>query len=368
MFRDAARRFVEAEVQPQHAQWEIDGQVSRQVWRAAGANGFLGSSIPEQYGGSGAGFAFSAILIEELARVGATGPNFPLHADIVAPYIVRYGTEQQKKQWLPKMVTGETIGAIAMSEPAAGSDLKGMRTTARRDGDAYVISGQKVFISNGHLADLIIVCTKTDPEAGARGISLFAVETDRQGFRRGRKLEKIGYKAQDTAELHFDEVRVPEANLIGTLNGGFSHLMEQLPQERMIIAVRAARTMEAVIDWTIDYTNERKAFDKHLIDFQNTRFELADVFSEAVVYRAFVDRCIELHLEEQLTGEQAAIAKLRGTELQCKIIDRCLQLFGGYGYMWEYPVARAWADTRMSRIAGGTSEIMKEIIGRQLSD
>lgn len=366
MFRQSVRRFVENEIVPHHAQWEKDGIVSRDLWLAAGDNGLLGAGIPEEYGGSGAGFLFTAIVIEELARVGATGPNLPLHSDIVAPYIVKYGSEAQKRAWLPKMAAGETIGAIAMSEPAAGSDLRGIKTVARKDGDEYVISGQKVFISNGHLADLVIVCAKTDPSRDGKGMSLFLVERGREGFERGRNMEKIGYKAQDTAELYFNDVRVPAGHLLGEPNGGFAQLMEQLPQERLIIAVRAAATLQAVLDWTLQYTMEREAFGRPLTEFQNTRFELASVKTSAVVARVFVDRCIELHVQGKLSAEDAAVAKLHCTELQCRMIDRCLQLHGGYGYMWEYPIARAWADSRMSRIAGGTSEIMKEIISRNL--
>lgn len=366
MFRDTVRRFVAEHVEPHHAQWEEDGQVSRESWLAAGAQGILCPALPEELGGAGADFRSSVIVLEELCRVGATGPGFHLHSDIVAPYIANYGTEEQLARWLPKMITGECIGAIAMTEPVAGSDLQGIRTTARREGDEYVINGQKVFITNGQMADLVIVACKTDVEAGAKGVSLIVVEREHEGFRRGRNLKKIGYKAQDTSELFFDEVRVPAKNVLGGEGRGFICLMEQLPQERLLQAIRAISTIEAALDWTVEYVDDRKAFGRSISGFQNTRFRLADVKSQAVMMRVFIDRCIEMHLEKELDAVDAAIAKLLSSEMMGKLLDDCLQLFGGYGYMWEYPIARAWADARMARIAGGTCEIMREIIGRSM--
>ncbi len=367
IFRATVRRFVEEEIVPHHAEWEKNGVVDREVWARAGETGLLCCTVPEEYGGAGADFLYSAVVAEELARAGATGPAFYLHSDIVAPYILHYGSEEQKREWLPRMARGEAIGAIAMTEPGAGSDLQGIRTRAARDGNHYVINGQKVFISNGQLADIVVVATKTDPDAGAKGISLILVEGDRDGFERGRNLEKIGYKAQDTSELFFRDVRVPTTNLLGPGEGqGFVQLMQQLPQERLLVAIRCATAIEAALDWTVAYTAERRAFGRPVAAFQNTRFKLAEIKAAATVTRVFVDRCIELHLAGELSAEDAAIAKLHTTELLCRVVDDCLQLHGGYGYMWEYPIARAWADARMARIAGGTSEIMKEIIGRAL--
>ncbi len=367
LFRETVRAFIEKEVVPHHAQWEKDGVVSREVWQRAGAAGLLCCTIPEEYGGAGADFRFSAIVVEELARAGTTGPAFYLHSDIIAPYIAAYGSEEQKRQWLPKMAAGAAIGAISMTEPGAGSDLQGIRTRAVRDGNDYVLNGQKTFISNGQLADLVIVVAKTDPDARGKGISLILVEGDRDGFERGRNLEKVGYKAQDTSELFFNDVRVPAANLLGAEEGqGFVQLMQQLPQERLLVALRCATSIEAALDWTVQYVQERKAFGRTLATFQNTRFTLADIKTEAAACRTFIDRCLELHGNGKLTAEDAAMAKLHSTELLCRVLDDCVQLHGGYGYMWEYPIARTWADARMSRIAGGTSDIMREIIGRGL--
>ena len=367
IFREAARRFVEQEIAPHHAQWEKDGVVSRDAWRKAGEAGLLCATIPEAYGGPGADFLYSVVVLEELARVGATGPAFHLHSEIVAPYILRYGSEEQKRRHLPRFVSGETIGAIAMSEPAAGSDLQGIKTTAIREGDGYVVNGQKIFITNGQLADLVIVACKTAPHEGAKGVSLILVERGREGFVRGRNLDKIGYKAQDTSELFFDNVRVPADNLLGGEGRGFAMLMEQLPQERLLVALRAATAIEAAVEQTVAYARERKAFGKAIAEFQNTRFKLAECRTEAEVVRVFVDKCLELHLEGRLDSTMAAMAKLYSTDAQSKVLDECLQLHGGYGYMWEFPIARAWADARMARIAGGTAEIMKEIIGRSLT-
>ena len=366
MFREQVRRFVEKEVVPHHDQWERDGIVSRELWLAAGEAGLLCCEVPEEYGGPGGDFLHSAIVVEELARAGTTGPAFYLHSDIVAPYLMAYGSEDQKKHWLPRMVTGETILAVAMTEPGAGSDLQGMQTRAVRDGNHFVINGQKVFISNGQLADLVVLAAKTDPEAGAKGISLILVEREREGFTRGRNLEKIGYHAQDTSELFFENVRVPITNLLGEENRGFIQLMEQLPQERLLIALRCATTIEAALGWTLEYTRARKAFGRTVFDFQNTRFKLAEVKTRALATRAFTDQCLEAHVRGELDTATASAAKLFTTEQLSWILDECLQLHGGYGYMREYPIARAWADARMSRIAGGSSEIMKEIISRAL--
>jgi acyl-CoA dehydrogenase len=366
MFREAARRFIEKEVVPHHAQWEQDGIVDRDLWRKAGEQGLLCCTVPEEYGGPGGDFLHSAIVNEEMARVGASGPAFALHSDIIVPYLQAYGSEDQKREWLPKVVSGETVMAIGMTEPAAGSDLQGIKTHADRDGNHFVINGQKVFISNGTIADLYILACKTDPNEGAKGISLILVEGDRDGFKRGRNLDKIGCKAQDTSELFFEDVRVPITNLLGQEGRGFAQLMQQLSQERLVVAIRCATSIEAALDETLAYTTERQAFGRRLADFQNTRFKLAEVKTEALATRAFIDQCLALHLKGELSAEMAAAAKLHSTEVLNKVVDECLQLHGGYGYMWEFPIARAWADARMSRIAGGSSEIMKEIISRDL--
>lgn len=366
LFRDAVRRFVEAEIAPHHAQWEKDGVVSREVWRAAGSHGFLCSFVPEQYGGPGGDFLHTAIVIEELAKVEATGPAFHLHSGIVAPYILHYGTEAQKQRWLPGMCAGDIIGAIAMTEPGAGSDLQGMRARAVRDGDDYVLNGQKTFISNGQIADLVITVAKTDPEAGAKGMSLLIAERGDAGFTRGRNLEKVGWHAQDTSELFYSDVRLPKDRLLGEENRAFKYLMQELAQERLIVAIRSITTLETAVANTVAYTRQREAFGKPLFALQNTRFKLAECQTQAVVARTFVDRCLEMHMQGLLDANDAAMAKLHVTETLGKVLDECLQLHGGYGYMWEYPIARAWAGHRVSRIAGGSSEIMKEIISRTL--
>jgi acyl-CoA dehydrogenase len=366
IFRHSVRRFVEREIVPHHEQWERDGVVSREVWLAAGENGLLCCFVPPEYGGPGGDFLHIAIVTEELARVEASGPAFHLHSGIVAPYILHYGSEEQKQTYLPGMCAGELIGAIAMSEPGAGSDLAGMRTSARRQGDAYIVNGQKTFISNGQLSDIVITACKTDPDAGAKGISLLLVQRDDPGFTRGRNLEKIGWKAQDTSELFFSDVQLAGERLLGEENHGFRYLIEQLAQERLIVAIRAATTIETALAATVSYTKEREAFGKPIFGFQNTRFKLAEVKTRGAVVRSFVDRCMEMHMAQQLDADDAAMAKLFSTETMCSVLDDCLQLFGGYGYMWEFPIARAWAGQRVSRIAGGSSEIMKEIISRTL--
>jgi acyl-CoA dehydrogenase len=365
-FRDTVRRFIETEVTPHHANWEKAGQVPRSLWKKAGELGLLCVNAPEAYGGQGADFLYSAILIEEMARAGATGPTFYLHSDIVAPYLVDFGTEAQKTKWLPKMATGEVVVALGMSEPSGGSDVQNIRTQAIRDGDEYVINGQKVFTTNGHSADLVLLACKTDPTQKAKGVSLILVETDRVGFTRGRKLEKIGCKAQDTSELFFSDLRVPVSNLLGTEGGGFSILMTQLAGERLVQAIRAVSASEAAIEWTLAYAVERKMFGQTLADFQNTRFSLANLHAQVLAQRVFVDRCIQLHADGKLDAVDAASCKLVTTDLQFKVMDECLQFFGGWGYMWEYPIARAFADARMCRIGGGTAEVMKQIIANSL--
>jgi acyl-CoA dehydrogenase len=365
-FRETVRRFFETEIVPHHRQWERDGIVPRELWRKAGAAGLLCPMMAPEYGGAGGDFGFSAIIIEEIARTNCTGPGFPLHSDIVVPYIESLASEARRREWLPKMAAGELITAIAMTEPGMGSDLKAMRTTARREGDHYVINGSKTFISNGQLADVVIVCAKTDPAAGRKGISLICVEAGTPGFTKGRNLEKIGLHAQDTSELFFDEVRVPVGNLLGEENKGFNYLIRNLPQERLVIAVRAAAGIEAMLDKTVAYTKERQAFGQPVIDFQHNRFKLADAKAQAAMLRVFVDHCLALHLAGGLSVELAACAKLVGAEMQNRLFDDFLQLHGGYGYMAEYEIGRAWADARIGRIYGGSSEIMREIIGRTL--
>lgn len=366
LFRDSVRRFLEEEAVPFHHQWEKDGHVDRALWNKAGEAGLLCSQIPEAYGGVGADFLYSTVVIEEIGRLGLTGIGFSLHSDIVAPYILHYGSEAQKEKYLPRLVSGELVTAIAMTEPGAGSDLQGVKTTAVLDGDHYVINGSKTFITNGFLADLVIVVAKTDPKAGAKGTSLFLVEADTPGFSKGKRLEKVGMKAQDTSELFFQDVRVPKENLLGQAGMGFAYLMQELPQERLTVGIGALASAEAALKWTLDYTRDRKAFGKAIAEFQNTRFKLAEMATEIQIGRVFVDRCLELHLQRKLDVPTAAMLKYWGTDLQCKVLDECVQLHGGYGFMWEFPVARAWADARVQRIYAGTNEIMKEIIARSL--
>ena len=366
MFRESVRRFMERELAPHHEAWEEAGEVPRWAWKKAGEQGFLCVAIPEEWGGVGADRRYSIILMEEQARLNLTGLGFALHSDIVAPYIHHYGTAEQKLAWLPKMTTGDAIAAIAMTEPGGGSDLQAIRTTAIRDGDDYIVSGQKTFITNGQTADLILVACKTDRSEGARGISLVMVEADRAGFERGRRLKKLGTKAQDTSELFFNEVRVPVANRIGEEGKGFAYMMQELAWERMHVGIQAVSCCEAALDWTIDYTRSRQAFGKPVIDFQNSRFVLAEMKTEVQVGRIFLDRCLELVLDGKLDTTTAAMVKLWTSEMQGKVLDACLQLHGGYGFMWEYPITRAFADARVQRIYAGTNEIMKELIGRTL--
>ena len=369
-FRDSFRRFADKEIAPHHEEWEEQGYVDREVWRKAGANGFLCMTMPEEFGGAGADKLYSVVQMEELARGNYTGIGFGLHSEIVAPYILHYGTAQQKALYLPKLASGEMVGAIAMSEPAAGSDLQGVKTTALRQADgSYLLNGSKTFITNGWHADLVIVVAKTDPQAGAKGTSLLLVENGMKGFQKGKRLKKLGLKAQDTSELFFDNVRVPAENLLGGAafeNRGFVCLMEQLPWERMQIAVSAVASAQAAIDWTLAYTKDRKVFGQSVAAFQNTRYKLAELQTEVQIGRVFVDKCLELVCADKLDTATASMAKYWTTDLQCKVLDECVQLHGGYGYMWEYPVTRAYADARVQRIYGGTNEIMKEVISRAM--
>ncbi len=366
-FRQTCRAFIEKELVPHQAEWEEAGVVSRDAWLAAGAQGLLGTAVEERFGGGGVDdFRFNVVFDEELVAAGISGFGVPVHNDINVPYLSRLATEEQKQRWMPGFCSGETITAIAMTEPGTGSDLQGIRTTAVRDGDEYVLNGQKTFISNGINADLVIVVACTDPDAGHEGFSLLVVERGTPGFERGRNLDKIGQKAQDTAELFFNDVRVPASHLLGKEGQGFIYLMENLPQERLSIAVASAASAEKVLELTKDYCRERTAFGRPIGKFQNTRFELAEMATEAEIGRVFVDRCIGEHLRGELSIENAAMAKWWLSEMNKRVVDRCLQLHGGYGYMMEYPVAKAFVDSRVQTIYGGTTEIMKEIIGRSM--
>lgn len=367
MFREAVRRFFEKELVPHHEAWEEARMVPRDFWLKAGEQGILCPQVPEAYGGAGADYKYIPIVNEEFALCGASGPNFAVHTDITAQYILNHGTEEQKKAWLPKMVTGEAIAAIAMTEPGAGSDLQAIRTTAVRDGDEYVINGSKIFISNGISADLVLTAVKTDPKAGAKGVSLIMIESNREGFRRGKNLKKLGLKAQDTGELFFDDVRVPVTNLLGGDEGlGFVQMMQELPQERLSIATTAVAAAQAAFNLANAYVKERKAFGKAIAEFQNTRYTLADLKTQIEVGWALHDKCVDLHCQHKLTATDAAMAKLWTTEMQGRVVDACLQLFGGYGYMMEYKIAQLYVDARVQRIYGGTNEIMKELISRSL--
>ncbi|MFM2208887.1 MAG: acyl-CoA dehydrogenase family protein [Burkholderiaceae bacterium] len=369
-FRDSFRRFMDKEIAPFHAEWEDQGYVDREVWRKAGANGFLCMTMPEAWGGSGADKLYSVVQMEELSGAGYTGIGYGLHNEIVAPYILHYGTDEQKRKYLPKFASGEMVGAIAMSEPAAGSDLQGIKSTAIKQSDgSYLLNGSKTFITNGWHADLVIVVAKTDPGAGAKGTSLLLVERGMKGFEKGKRLKKVGMKAQDTSELFFDNVRVPAENLLGGAayeNKGFIGLMEQLPWERLQIAIGAIAAAQAAIDWTVAYVKERKVFGQPVAAYQNTRYTLAELQTEVQVARVFVDKCTEMMMAGTLDTATASMAKYWCSDLQCKVMDECVQLHGGYGYMWEYPIARAYADARVQRIYGGTNEIMKEVITRSM--
>jgi acyl-CoA dehydrogenase len=368
MLEDQARRFIDAEFVPHLDRWNEEGMYSREVWTQAGAAGLLCPAIPEQYGGAGGTFAHEVVINRELSLAGFDSFGAPLHSGIVAPYILHYGTEEQKRRWLPKLATGELVGAVAMSEPGTGSDLQGVRTTAKKSGNGYVLNGSKTFITNGQHANLIVVVAKTDPSLGAKGVSLMVVETDNApGFRRGRKLKKLGLDSADTSELFFDDVRLPPENLLGTEEGqGFVQLMRDLPRERLLVVVHAQAMIERAVALTIPYVKERKAFGKPIMDFQNTQFVLAECKSEATISRVFHDHCIERYLKGELDTVTASMAKYWITDLQGKIIDRCLQLFGGYGYMDEFPISRLYRDARVMRIYAGSNEIMKVIIARSL--
>lgn len=366
MFRDQVRRFIETEIVPYHAKWERDGIVPKSLWLRAGEEGLLCVTAPEAYGGAGGDFGHSAVLIEELARVNATAVGFTTHSDITVPYLVNYGTEEQKARWLPRLITGELIAVIAMSEPQIGSDLRGMKTKAVRDGDHYILSGQKTFITNGINSGLAIVAAKVEGQANPKDITLFCVEEGTPGFEKGKKLEKIGLRGQDTSELFFSDVRVPVENMLGAEGGGFTCLMTELAKERLIIGVRAAASVDSMLEKTIAYTKDRIVFGKPLFELQNTRFKLAEVKARSQMLRVFIDDCIQKLLEKELTAETAAMAKLTSAELHGQLLDELLQLHGGYGFMSEYDVGRAWVDARVARIYAGTSEIMKEIIARTL--
>ena len=365
-FRDTARRFIAREVMPGHAEWEDEGLVPRDLWRKAGNAGLLLPMAPAEYGGGGGDFLHTAIVVEEIASALATGvTGFTTHSDVVAPYLVSFGTEEQKSRWLPEMAAGNVVASIGMTEPSAGSDLKAIRTTAKAVDGGWLLNGQKTFITNGYHADRVLVVAKTAPDAGAKGISLFWVDAKSPGFSRGKLLDKIGQRAQDTAELFFEDVKVPQADLMGEENKGFGYLMNGLVQERLIIALRCAAALDAALAWTIAYTRERKTFGKPLIENQYTRFKLAEIKTLAAATRAFVDQCVADHMQGQLNADGAAMAKLWASEAT-QAIDDLMQMFGGYGYMREYPIARALTDVRANRIYGGSSEIMKEIISRTL--
>ncbi len=368
LLEDQASRFIAAEYVPHLDRWHDEHMYPREVWTTAGAAGLLCASMPEEYGGAGGTFAHEAVINREFSYAGFDSFGAPLHSGIVAPYILHYGTEEQKKRWLPKLATGELVGAIAMTEPGTGSDLQGVRTTAVKKGNGYVLNGSKTFITNGQHANLIVVVAKTDPKERAKGVSLMVVETDgAQGFRRGRKLKKLGLDSADTSELFFEDVQLPAENLLGTEEGqGFAQLMNELPQERLLVATHAVAMMERALLLTVDYVKERQAFGKKIIEFQNTQFELAECKTEVTVARVFVDHCIERHIVGQLDTVTASMAKAHTTDLLGKVADRCLQLFGGYGFMDEYPISRIYRDARVMRIYAGTNEIMNLLIARSL--
>lgn len=367
-FRDAIRRFIEREIMPHYLEWEDEGQVPRAAWRKAGEMGMLAPDVPEVYGGPGGDFLFNVIVHEELSRAGAASFSASLmaHNDIVAAYLVKLGTEEQKQRWLPGMVSGDVIASIGMSEPGAGSDLKALRTTARRDGDDYVINGQKTFITNGYNGDLVVLAAKTDTSGASSGVSLFTVDTKLPGFRRGRKLDKVGQKAGDTAELFFDDMRVPASALLGQENKGFRAMMELMPRERIAIAVAALSEAEAALDWTIEHAKTREAFGQPIGQFQAIRFKIAELATDLSVQRVFVDWCLQRDAAGELDLQSAYMCKYAATDVAYRAIDECLQLFGGYGYMREYPISRAWVDSRIHKIYGGTNEIMKDLIGKTL--
>lgn len=365
-FRTSARRFFEREMVPHHADWEEAGVAPREIWKKAGAQGLLCTTLPEEYGGSDADRLFPAILIEEQARLCLSGPGFSTHSDIAAPYILNYGTAEQKARWLPAMASGDMIGAVAFTEPSAGSDLRAIRSRAERKGDEWLLNGQKTFITNGQCADLLIVASKTSVDSSSRDLTLWVVEASSPGVSRGKNIKKIGMKAQDTCELFFDNVALTSANLLGEENQGFAMLAKELAWERLQIALGAVATSAAALDWTLDYTKQRKAFGTLIADYQNSRFKLAEIKTEIEIAQTFIDRCLVETCEDKLDKAVAAMAKYWCTELMGRVLDQCLQLHGGYGYTWEYPIARAYADARVHRIYGGSNEIMREIIARTL--
>ena len=369
MFAQSVRDFIAKEITPNNAQWEKDHMVSRESWLKFGEAGLLCMQVSEEYGGLGiTDFRYNAIITEELGRSGCAGPavGYPLHSDIVSPYIEHYGNEATKKKYLPKMVTGEWIAAIAMTEPGAGSDLQNIRTSAVDKGDHYLVNGSKTFITNGYLSDLVVVAVKTDPSKGAKGTSLLVIDNSMKGYTKGKPFEKVGLHAQDTCELFFENVEVPKENLLGNEGEGFKYMMTELSQERLVVALSAIGAAEGTVEKTVQYTKERMAFGKPIAELQNTRFKLAEQATEVQVGRIFADQCITLHCDKKLDQATASMAKYWLTDLQSKVADECLQLHGGYGYMWEYQVARAWADARVQRIYAGTNEIMKELIARHI--
>jgi acyl-CoA dehydrogenase len=369
LFRQTVADYAEQEIVPNHTQWEKDKMVSRESWQKLGENGFLCMQVPEDYGGLGLDdFRYNAIFTEELAKTGCAGPavGYPLHSDIVMPYILHYGNEEIKQKWLPKMVNGEAISAIAMTEPGAGSDLQNIKTTAIDQGDHYLVNGSKTFITNGYLCDIAVVAVKTDPSQGAKGTSMLLIEADREGFSKGQPFEKVGLHSQDTCELFFDDVKVPKENLLGNEGEGFRYMMRELSQERLVVGIAGVGAAEGVFDETVQYTKEREAFGKPISKLQNIKFKLAELATQISVGQNFMDRCIELHNQGRLDASSASMAKYHLTELQCNVADECVQLHGGYGYMWEYQVGRAFADARVQRIYAGTNEIMKELIARKV--
>jgi len=368
LFRDNVKKFLQAEIAPHYESWEKAGIIPRETWNKLGDNGLLCVDMPEEFGGMGAPFEFSCVVLEEVSRAGfnALGANLAVHSDIVAPYIAHLGSEAQKKHYLPKMASGDCVGAIAMTEPGAGSDLQGAKTSAVKDGDDFVLNGSKTFITNGQHAGVVITFTKTDPKAGAKGTTLFLVDADTKGFSRGRNLDKIGQHCGDTSELFYDNVRVRPEAVLGAVGNGFGHLVDELPRERLTLAVGALGAIDGMLAMTIDYVKQRKAFGQPLSSMQNTRFEIADMATQADMLRAYVNHCAVAYAAGRMDVPMAAKVKLAATELQCKVADRCLQLFGGYGYMTEYAISRHFVDARIQRIYGGTSEIMKEVIARAL--
>jgi alkylation response protein AidB-like acyl-CoA dehydrogenase len=366
MLQKMVQQFIEKEIAPYHAQWEEDGKVSREVWLKAGENGMLCFDVPTEYGGSGLDFSFAALMTEEMSKAGFTGPGFFLHSDIVAPYIMDYGTEEQKQYWLPKMCTGEIITAIGMTEPGCGSDLQALKTTAVDEGDHYIVNGQKTFITNGYMSDMALIAARTIVGGKDKGISLFMIEAKLEGFSKGKPFKKVGMKAQDTCELFFDNVRVPKNSLLGEVGKGFIYMMQKLARERLSVALMASGGAEGALEHTIEYTLSRTAFKQPVANFQNTQFKLAELATQLQIHQTFVDRCVELYVSGELTAETASMAKYSCTDMHQQVVDECVQLHGGYGYMWEYYIARAYADNRVARIYAGTNEIMKLLIARGL--